>query len=164
MASPAKRWQRHHPKRHQSHRAKGPGILFLQDWERKLQPLLPVHRKITALKRIVNDKFVGKSLTLDSRGVLKFASDEGKEVPVGVLSSGEKHLLALFTMLLFAANEGSFVFIDEPEISLHAAWKHAFVDDLEVVAELADVQIVFATHSTAVINGRWELVQELGVE
>lgn len=138
--------------------------LFLQDWERKLQPLLPVHRKVTALRRIVNGKFVGKTLALDSRGVLRFKSDDGKEVPVNVLSSGEQHLLALFTMLLFAANEGSLVFIDEPEISLHAAWKHAFVDDLEVVAELSSLRIVFATHSTAVINGRWELVQELGVK
>lgn len=64
-------------------------------------------------------------------------------------------------MMLFAAAPGSLVLIDEPEISLHAAWKHSFVDDVSRIARLNDLQVVLATHSTAIINGKWDLVREL---
>jgi AAA15 family ATPase/GTPase len=135
--------------------------VFIEDWEKKLAPLIPVNDKLKVLRRIVNEKFMRKTLALDSRGYMKFSSSDGADVSVDQLSSGEQHLLALFTMLLFAAHPGSVVLIDEPEISLHAAWKHAFVGDLEQVAELSDLSVVMATHSSAIINGRWELVREL---
>jgi ABC-type lipoprotein export system ATPase subunit len=136
--------------------------LFLHDWDSKLEPLLPIHRKLTALTRIVNNKFIGKSIAFDQTGVMQFWSAGGGNIRVDQLSSGEQHLLALFTRLLFSAQQGSVVLVDEPEISLHAAWKHAFIEDIEEVAKLTDLTVVLATHSTAIINGRWELVQELG--
>ncbi|WP_218106666.1 AAA family ATPase [Micromonospora pallida] len=80
-----------------------------------------------------------------------------------MLSSGEQHILALFTMLLFSTSPGSIVLIDEPEISLHAAWKHAFLTDITDVAAIANLQVVLATHSSGIINGRWDLVQELAI-
>lgn len=136
--------------------------IFLDDWEKKLHPLLPINSKLNSLRRIVNQKFIGKELVLNKGGELAFESSDGEIIPVDTLSSGEQHILALFTMLLFSASSGSVVLIDEPEISLHAAWKHAFLDDIEEVARLNSVAIVLATHSSAIINGRWELVQELG--
>lgn len=136
--------------------------LFLHDWDSKLEPLLPIHRKLQALTRIVNEKFIGKSIQFDQTGVMQFSASDGTNIRVDQLSSGEQHLLALFTRLLFSAEEGSVVLVDEPEISLHAAWKHAFVGDIEDVARLTSLTVVLATHSTAIINGRWDLVQELG--
>jgi ABC-type lipoprotein export system ATPase subunit len=135
--------------------------VFIDDWERKLAPLIPVNDKLKVLRRIVNEKFISKTLAFDSRGYMRFLSSDGSPVLVDQLSSGEQHLLALFAMLLFSAHPGSIVLIDEPEISLHAAWKHAFVGDLEQVAELSELTVVLATHSSAIINGRWELVREL---
>jgi len=138
--------------------------VFIDDWGKKLSPLLPVNEKLKTLQRIVNDKFIGKRLRLDKSGALVFFSDKAKEIiPVHLLSSGEQHILALFTMLLFSAQPGSVVLIDEPEISLHAAWKHAFVEDITDVASIADLQIILATHSSGIINGKWDLVQELGM-
>jgi predicted ATP-binding protein involved in virulence len=64
-------------------------------------------------------------------------------------------------MLLFSARSGSLVLIDEPEISMHAAWKHSFLDDISEVAKLSELQIVLATHSSAIINGNWDLVREI---
>ncbi|GIJ75978.1 AAA domain-containing protein [Micromonospora phaseoli] len=136
--------------------------IFIDDWQRKLEPLLPVNDKLKALQRIVNDKFIGKKLRLDKTGALVFVADDDQStISVTLLSSGEQHILALFTMLLFSAQPGSVVLIDEPEISLHAAWKHAFLDDITDVANIADLQIILATHSSGIINGRWDLVQEL---
>jgi hypothetical protein len=139
--------------------------VFLNDWARKLEPFRAVNDKLTTLRRIVNDKFLDKELLLDKSGALEFVSTVDRSaIPVRSLSSGEQHLLALFTMLLFSAQAGSVVLIDEPEISLHAAWKHEFLRDISEVARIADLQVVLATHSSGIINGRWDLVQELGVE
>lgn len=137
--------------------------VFIDDWEKKLAPLIPVNEKLKVLRRIINEKFVHKTLAFDARGFMQFVADDDIAVAVNQLSSGEQHLLALFTMLLFSARPGSIVLIDEPEISLHAAWKHAFVEDLEQVAEVSELTVIFATHSSAIINGRWDLVQELGL-
>jgi energy-coupling factor transporter ATP-binding protein EcfA2 len=135
--------------------------LFLDDWEEKLSPLQPVHEKLQLLRAIVGEKLVGKSLVIDTHGELSFQSESGQQISVDMLSSGEQHLLALFTMLLFAAGLQSLVLIDEPEISLHAAWKHAFLDDVLKVVAVNRQKVVLATHSTGIINGRWDLVQEL---
>ncbi|MGQ2910680.1 AAA family ATPase [Aeromicrobium sp.] len=137
--------------------------LFLDDWDRKLRPLIPVHRKIQKLKEIVGGKLAPKALSIGPNGELQILSPTGEPIGVDLLSSGEQHLLALYTMLLFNAVPGGMVLIDEPEISLHASWKHAFLDDIESVVELNALAVVLATHSTAIINGRWELVQEIGL-
>jgi ABC-type lipoprotein export system ATPase subunit len=135
--------------------------VFIEDWERKLAPLIPVNEKLKVLRRIINEKFVRKTLAFDRRGYMQFLSVNDVAVSVDQLSSGEQHLLALFTMLLFTAHPGSIVLIDEPEISLHAAWKHAFIEDLEQVAGISQLSVIIATHSSAVINGRWDIVREL---
>ncbi len=136
--------------------------LFLDDWERKLQPLLPIHEKLKSLRRIVETKFIGKEMYLSPKGQIRFRSKiNGRPVAVHALSSGEQHLLAVFSMLLFSARSGSLVLIDEPEISMHAAWKHSFLDDISEVARLSELQIVLATHSSAIINGNWDLVREI---
>lgn len=134
--------------------------LFLDDWEAKLAPLRPVHDKLQILRSIVDEKMSSKSVDL-RRGHLTFLDRSGAAIPLESLSSGEQHLVALFTMLLFSAPDHSVVLIDEPEISMHAAWKHAFLDDIRRVAAIRDLQVIAATHSSAIINGEWELVEEL---
>jgi ABC-type lipoprotein export system ATPase subunit len=137
--------------------------LFLDDWEAKLSALVDVHTKLEMLRSIVETKLTGKRLSLEE-GNLSFVSYSNElEIDVGRLSSGEQHLLALFTMLIFTALPGTLVLIDEPEISLHAAWKHSFLKDIRQVARLNDLQVVLATHSSGIINGEWDLTEELVV-
>ncbi|WP_079134494.1 AAA family ATPase [Streptomyces sp. EN16] len=139
--------------------------VFLDDWERRLAPLLPVHEKVKLLREIVDEKFTGKEMSLSERGVVRFRTlPTGRPLAVASLSSGEQHLIALFAMLLFSAKAGSLVLIDEPEISMHAAWKHAFLEDIQKVANISDLQIVLATHSSAIIRGRWDLVREIDAQ
>lgn len=136
--------------------------LFLDDWQEKLAPLVPIHQKLQLLKDIVGSKLAPKRIEIGSNGELQILSHADERIAVDLLSSGEQHLLALHTMLLFSAAEGSLVLIDEPEISLHASWKHAFLADIERVAELNSLRVVLATHSTGIVNGRWDLVKEIG--
>lgn len=134
--------------------------VFLEDWAEKLRPLEPVHDKLQVFRDIVGQKMKDKHLEIPG-GELHFTTAAREAISVEMLSSGEQHLLALFSMLLFYAASGSLVLIDEPEISLHAAWKHAFLSDIRRVAAINDLQVVLATHSTAIINGEWDLVEEL---
>lgn len=138
--------------------------VFLDDWEERLEPLLPVNEKLATLRSILDIKLrkSGKKTTMSTDGALRFETLTGEQrISVNSLSSGEQHLVALFTLLLFVATEGSVVLIDEPEISMHAAWKHAFLDDVRTVAKLTNLQIIMATHSTSIINGCWDLTEEL---
>lgn len=137
--------------------------VFLDDWEKRLEPLLPLNDKISTLREILDSKLAqsGKKTVMSTRGSLGFRTFTDQPIRVASLSSGEQHLVALFTMLLFSANSGSFVLIDEPEISLHAAWKHSFLDDISRVARVMNLQIIIATHSTSIVNGRWDLTEEL---
>lgn len=138
--------------------------IFLDDWEQRLTPLFPLNEKLRVLRSILDTKLEGsgKKTSMGPQGDLRFiAMRTGKPVKVSSLSSGEQHLVALFTLLLFGTKQGSIVMIDEPEISMHAAWKHAFLDDIELVSEVVDIQVLIATHSTSIINGRWSLAEEL---
>lgn len=62
-------------------------------------------------KRIINKN--GKKVILFEKN--------GKEIPIEALSSGEKQIVYRGCFLLkdVDATKGAFVFIDEPEISLH---------------------------------------------
>ncbi|GAB3302237.1 hypothetical protein GCM10027427_28620 [Pseudoclavibacter terrae] len=137
--------------------------VFLDDWDQRLEPLLPVNAKLQLLREILDGKLApsGKRTAVSPEGGLDFLSASGKRLLVSRLSSGEQHLVALFTLLLFAAQRGSLVLIDEPEISLHAAWKHSFLADISRIAAANDLQVVFATHSASIVNGRWDLAEEL---
>jgi ABC-type transport system involved in cytochrome c biogenesis ATPase subunit len=137
--------------------------VFLEDWASKLQPLEAVHNKIELLRAVVDTKLLDKQLSFDNGQVSFVNTVTSQPISVERLSSGEQHLLALFTMLIFSAAPGTLVLVDEPEISLHAAWKHAFLSDIREVAKLNDLQVVLATHSSGIIHGEWDLAEELSL-
>jgi hypothetical protein len=137
--------------------------LFLDDFEAKLEPLDPVSAKLDRLRSIVGTKFLNKEMEIDpAKGVVFLAAPHRQEIPPEALSSGEQHELALISRLLFSEQPGTTVFIDEPELSLHVGWQHRMLQDLAEIAEVADLSFVLATHSTAIINGRWDVVEEIG--
>lgn len=138
--------------------------VFLDDWDRRQQPLVPLNRKISTLRSVLDSKLApsGKSTAISRQGRLIFRNNY-RQVPVENLSSGEQHLVALFTMLLFSARENTVILIDEPEISLHATWKHQFLSDIMKISSIHGIQVILATHSTAIINGHWDVTRELSL-
>ncbi|HEY4033298.1 MAG TPA: AAA family ATPase, partial [Ktedonobacteraceae bacterium] len=73
------------------------------------------------------------------------------------LSSGEQHELVLFYELLFKVAPGSLILIDEPELSLHIVWQKQFLQDVQKVTQLSDIDILIATHAPSIIHNRWDL-------
>ena len=137
--------------------------LFLDDFEAKMRPLGPISARINQLRDIVTTKFLNKHMEIDiEHGPVFFAEPDKALIDPEALSSGEQHELALMSRLLFDVDRGTTVMIDEPELSLHVTWQHHVLDDLAAIAELVGLRFLLATHSTAIINGRWDLVEELG--
>lgn len=62
---------------------------------------------------------------------------------------------------LFKSQPNSLILIDEPEISLHIAWQQQFLEDMQAISDVTEVNIIIATHSPDIINGRWDLTTGL---
>jgi len=63
--------------------------------------------------------------------------------------------------LIFNTDPNTLVLIDEPEISLHVTWQKEFINDLIEIIELQKIQVITATHSPQIVNGRWDLTYNL---
>ena len=71
--------------------------------------------------------------------------------------AGYQKLLALMFHLLTVQPSGDqyvILYFDEPENSLHSDAQHAFRQVLEAVAQHEHIQVIYATHSPAMINPR----------
>lgn len=136
--------------------------LFLDDVSAKTLPLLGLMEKLDLLRRVIDRKFLHKRIEFSvEKGIFFRSSSSQREIPVTALSSGEQHELSLFSHLLFRVRGQSLIMIDEPELSLHVAWQHDLLGDLEMLAGVTGLTFLLATHSTAIINNRWDLVDEL---
>ena len=63
--------------------------------------------------------------------------------------------------LLFRAQEGTLVLIDEPELSLHMMWQINYLKNIEAIAKLRGFQCIVATHSPQIFNSMWSLTTDL---
>lgn len=138
------------------------GVLavYARDAQRKLGVFDEVLAKVEALKRIANDRFLHKEISIGSGGIQVIASD-GRPLDLEMLSSGEQHELVLLYDFLFRVSRDSFILVDEPELSLHVAWQERFLSDITEMAELSDFRVLLATHSPQIIGDHYELAIEL---
>lgn len=136
---------------------------YLGDVKRKLEVYSTLLQKAELLKSIINqDKFLYKNLSLDKEKGFIFTMHNGRKVPLDALSSGEQHELVLAYELIFRAKTQSLILIDEPELSLHVTWQHKFLDDMERISKLSNLDFLIATHSPSIVNKRSDLMVKLG--
>lgn len=139
--------------------------IYLSDVKQKLEVFDPLLRRVELFKDIVNSRFSYKKFKVDRERGFIFESDHDKSiVPPRALSSGEQHELVLTYQLLFMAEAGSLIFIDEPELSLHVTWQRKFLEDIARISELADLDFLVATHSPSIIHNRRDLMVKLAGE
>jgi predicted ATP-binding protein involved in virulence len=135
--------------------------VYVEDAEKKLGVFDEIANKIDLLKRIINERFLYKEMTISRNDGFVFTNANGATLSPTDLSSGEQHQLVLFYELLFKAAQGSLVLIDEPEISLHVVWQEQFLRDVQEVTRLNNINVLVATHSPDVIGGFGDLSVEL---
>jgi predicted ATP-binding protein involved in virulence len=137
--------------------------MYVKDAKAKLKVFDDILEKIGLLQKIINDRYSYsyKRLIIDRQKGFVFETRDGSTLPPNALSSGEQHELVLFYELLFRIRPGSFILIDEPEISLHIAWQQVFLKDIMAIAKLTDIDVLIATHSADIIYDKWNLTVEL---
>ncbi len=105
---------------------------------------------------IINERFLFKSLELSDE--FKFTADDGSDVPLSALSSGEQHLLVLYCELFdfWEIEPATLVMIDEPELSMNIVWQRRFLNDLQRIIKLRKFDVLIATHSPQIIHDKWD--------
>lgn len=116
---------------------------------------------VIIFKDIVNEIFIDKSVTVSDSGKIGITMNNGMSLPIHKLSSGEKQILIMFFALLFHAEPGSIVILDEPEISLHVSWQQKLGRYFSDICRVRDIQMIVATHSPQVIHDMWDSAREL---
>lgn len=100
-----------------------------------------------------------KKLCVDEKGVRIEFVDSEESHNLASLSSGEKHLLSFLTVCILNAQTKDIVMIDEPELSLNGKWKRTILDELQKL--LPNTQIIVATHSTTIVDGKFNALAKL---
>jgi energy-coupling factor transporter ATP-binding protein EcfA2 len=147
----------------------------LEDWERhvlwtslndtdaKLSSFEEILQRITLLEDIINRRFHGKKISVNSEDGLRIrTSPDDRTIAPENLSSGEQHELILMYDFLLNAQQGTTVLIDEPEISLHVAWQQQFLEDIAQIAKVSSLRFIVATHSPQIIHKWWDRTVQLG--
>src|SRR5579859_2625536 len=137
--------------------------VYAEDTEQKLGIFDELAQKIDLLTKIINDHFLYKTMAINKEKGLVFTTENGTNLPLEDLSSGEQHELVLFYDLLFRVTPGSLVLIDEPEVSLHVVWQERFLKAIGKVTNLTDIDVIIATHSPDIINDRRDLMVKLSI-
>ncbi len=132
--------------------------IYIEDTEKKLDVYQELADKITLFKKIVQEMLNDKKLSITKEGY-EIKDNTSRAIPLKELSSGEQHMIVLMYNLLFrdSGQEDELILIDEPEISLHIAWQERFIENLEEISKLSRFDVMIATHSPSIINGRLEL-------
>lgn len=116
---------------------------------------------VIIFKDIVNEIFLDKTVTVSDSGKIGITMNNGMSLPLVKLSSGEKQIIIMFYALLFHAEPGSIVILDEPEISLHVSWQQKLGRYFSDICRVRNIQMIVATHSPQVIHDMWDSAREL---
>jgi len=105
---------------------------------------------------VINGFLVNKELKVSTTGSFRITSGK-KELNIDDLSSGEKHIIALLGRVCLSGRKGSILIADEPELSLHLEWQRKIIYAIKKLAP--DMQLIFATHSPAIITNESNMVR-----
>lgn len=84
---------------------------------------------------------------------LKLSKPSNPEISLRRASSGEQCMLVIMLGIAGHITDGSYIFIDEPEISLHPKWQEKFMTLLiEVFSTYSACRFYIATHSPQIIS------------
>lgn len=123
---------------------------IIDDWNILVEKREEIFKPKETFLSIVNDLMQRKVFSIDEKNELKITTQSGKDLPLKLLSSGEKQLLIVLGEALLQQNEACVYIADEPELSLHVKWQESLVDNLLNLNPRA--QIIFATHSPDVVS------------
>lgn len=114
-----------------------------------------INRRIRVLFETVDRLFAKtqKTIRIDPHTNHLVFVDDGEDIPLYKLSSGEKQLL-LILMRVFLMEEKPYILLmDEPEISLHIEWQYKLFEEIRHLNP--NCQIITSTHSPSLFGDGW---------
>jgi predicted ATP-binding protein involved in virulence len=136
--------------------------VYIDDSESKTNFFDDLVTKINIFVTIINEKkFAHKKIIINGDSGFYFITDEGNNLDLTALSSGEQEEVVVLYELLFRTQPNALILIDEPEISLHVSWQKDFVNDLISISNVKHISFLLATHSPQVVNNRWDMTTDL---
>lgn len=112
-----------------------------------------INRNIKELFEVINTMFkdTNKQISI-SNSTLVF-NQEGSEIALEQLSSGEKQLLLILLKVFLMEKKPGILFMDEPEISLHVSWQQQLIEAIRKLNN--QCQIILTTHSPSIFAKGW---------
>ncbi|CDD48662.1 excinuclease ATPase subunit [Bacteroides sp. CAG:875] len=136
--------------------------LYLNDMENKIEVFDLFYKQLSTFDRFVSEKALShKYIRLNTEKGICVYNEQGNEIPLHKLSSGEQNLIILYYKLIFTGEKNTILLIDEPENSLHVAWLDSMLEDYKQIVEKLGCQIIIATHSPTLIGDNWEITCDL---
>ena len=134
---------------------------LIEDYQKEREQ---ISRRSTSFLQSINDFLHGKKMVFSAEAELKVELPGERLVEGHHLSSGEMQLLILFAFLYFQTNQAQqpfVVLVDEPELSLHVAWQHRYVDSVREASP--NGQFIIATHSPEITGSvEYEAIIDMG--
>jgi ABC-type lipoprotein export system ATPase subunit len=136
---------------------------FARDTLQKFRTLYPIRDRLSVFADFLNQHYKSKRVVIDQQNGFRIELVGGRpeELLPSQLSSGEQQILVVAYQVLFRAEQGTLVLIDEPELSLHVLWQDTLIDDLTRMGAVTGHSFLLATHSPTLIGGREHLRRSL---
>jgi predicted ATP-binding protein involved in virulence len=132
---------------------------LVEEWNKLVNTRETIYSPKNDFVNSMNSLFYRKKLKIDAGNEPRFESEDGSEIPVELLSSGEKQMFILLGETLTQRGAPCVFIADEPELSLHIEWQEKLVPSLRAINPNA--QIVFATHSPDIVGAFGERTFDL---
>ena len=114
-----------------------------------------INQRIRILFETVDRLFVktAKKIQIDPHTNHLIFIDDGEEIPLYKLSSGEKQLLLILMKVFLMEEQPYILLMDEPEISLHIEWQYKLFEEIRRLNR--NCQIITSTHSPSLFGDGW---------
>ncbi len=110
-----------------------------------------IHHFYTLVDRLFEN--TGKVIEVDTNsGTVQF-NDNGRIVPLNLLSSGEKQMLIILFKILLMNEKAQIILLDEPEVSMHIEWQYILIDQIRAINPKA--QLIISSHSPSIFGKGW---------
>lgn len=115
------------------------------------------NKKLNLFQNLIDNIFVNKEIEPHLNEGFIAINENGEEIRLKQLSSGEKNLLIMIYDCIFGIREDTLLLIDEPEISLHIVWQLQFLDIIQQIKKMREFDVLISTHSPQIVHNRRDL-------
>ena len=130
---------------------------YLNDFSEKIEVYAKTAEKLRLFSSLLRKKsFSHKQVSFSPEYGLRIITEREEFLDVNRLSSGEQNEIIMLYNFIFEVSDKTVLLIDEPENSLHVAWQKEFIEDIEEITALKNIQTIIATHSPQIIGERWK--------